>query len=232
MRHEQSLLDRGPVAFAALFVLSTGFWWLYEFFNLVTHNWTYVVPDQPGWTLFRIEKSLCFSTVLPALVETRDLLRTLRPALPQSVADRRPPGPALVGVCVLGVLCIGSALVWPHNAYMLMWFVVFLVLDPLNAATGGRSLLLQIRRGHWGEVAIWSLAGLVCGFFWEMWNSGTAARWVYDTPGVNGAPHLFRMPLPGFLGYAPFAWSAFAFCEAASRLLDLPLLATSTSIEQ
>ncbi|MFE0464667.1 hypothetical protein ACFW1A_35980 [Kitasatospora sp. NPDC058965] len=222
-RTGRSALDRSPLGFAALFLLSSGFWWLYELFNLATHNWAYVVPDQPGPALFRLEKTLCFATVLPALVETADLLRSLRPARPEPADDRTVPRPVLAAVAVLGALCAGAVLVRPHDAYMLMWFVVFLVLDPLNARAGGRSLLVQIRRGHWGEFAVWSLAGLGCGFLWEMWNSGTAAQWIYDTPGVNGAPHLFRMPLPGFAGYLPFAWSAYAVVEAAARVLRLPL---------
>lgn len=48
-----------------------------------------------------------------------------------------------------------------------------------------------------------ALGGLVCGFFWELWNWRSVPYWVYDTPGWDFW-HVFEMPLFGYLGYLPF----------------------------
>ena len=47
------------------------------------------------------------------------------------------------------------------------------------------------------------LAALVCGFFWEMWNFYSLARWTYSIPYVQRF-HLFEMPILGYGGYLPF----------------------------
>jgi hypothetical protein len=47
------------------------------------------------------------------------------------------------------------------------------------------------------------MAALICGFFWEMWNYGSMARWIYNVPYVNRF-HLFEMPVLGYAGYLPF----------------------------
>jgi hypothetical protein len=61
-----------------------------------------------------------------------------------------------------------------------------------------------------------TVSALTCGFFWEMWNGGSAGyHWVYTVPYVGGMPHLFEMPLLGYLGYPPFAWSTYAVCQFA-----------------
>ncbi|MFA5903865.1 MAG: hypothetical protein WC836_07995, partial [Desulfobacula sp.] len=44
---------------------------------------------------------------------------------------------------------------------------------------------------------------LVCGFFWEMFNFYSLARWQYSIPYVQ-VLHLFEMPILGYAGYLPF----------------------------
>jgi hypothetical protein len=51
----------------------------------------------------------------------------------------------------------------------------------------------------------YALAALVCGFFWEMWNWHSLAKWVYDVPYVTRFK-IFEMPLLGYFGYLPFGW--------------------------
>jgi hypothetical protein len=52
-------------------------------------------------------------------------------------------------------------------------------------------------------------AGLICGFFWELWNWGSLPKWLYDVPFAN-RPTLFEMPLLGYGGYLPFALEVYA----------------------
>ena len=48
-----------------------------------------------------------------------------------------------------------------------------------------------------------ALAALICGFFWEMWNFYSLARWTYSVPLVHRF-QIFEMPLLGYAGYLPF----------------------------
>ena len=47
-------------------------------------------------------------------------------------------------------------------------------------------------------------AGLVCGVWWEAWNCFAITKWVYTLPVLN-CFKVFEMPLPGYVGFAPFA---------------------------
>jgi hypothetical protein len=57
-------------------------------------------------------------------------------------------------------------------------------------------------------VALW-LGGLICGFFWELWNFYAFPKWIYHVPFV-GFGHIFEMPFLGYGGYLPFALEIFA----------------------
>ena len=71
-------------------------------------------------------------------------------------------------------------------------------------------------KGDWREIWQVALAGLVCGFFWEMWNFGSLAHWEYSVPYVQRF-EIFHMPLLGYSGYLPFGLE----CLAVARLLDV-----------
>jgi hypothetical protein len=152
---------------------------------------------------------LSFSTVVPAVVETAELVRTF--AWTESLAR----GPRLKlaarpGLCLLaGVAMLGLLLAWPRVFYPLLWLGVLFVLDPLAALLGKRSLGERLARGDWRSAVALALGALVCGFFWELWNSHSYPKWIYQTPGVEFA-YLFEMPLLGYLGYLPFGLELYA----------------------
>jgi hypothetical protein len=60
-----------------------------------------------------------------------------------------------------------------------------------------------IAHGDWQIIVSSALAVLMCGFFWEMWNYYSLAKWVYHIPFVHRF-QLFEMPLLGYAGYLPF----------------------------
>ena len=74
----------------------------------------------------------------------------------------------------------------------------------MNVWRGNRSLLEHTATGDWRPLIALSVAGLACGFFWEMWNYYSYPKWVYHVPFV-GVLHVFEMPLLGYLGYLVFA---------------------------
>jgi len=51
-------------------------------------------------------------------------------------------------------------------------------------------LLAVLTRGDITPVAAYALAALFCGFFWEMPNLYSMARWTYSIPDVGGAAHI------------------------------------------
>ncbi|MGF1431031.1 hypothetical protein [Kitasatospora sp. LaBMicrA B282] len=225
-----SPLTRAGWRYAGVFALSVPFWWAYEGLNLLTGNWTYAPTNwdrSPTWALLY---SLDFATVLPALFVTAELARSFRrTGAPRPVGGQvgepgRIPGPVLraLPAAVLPVLVVLA--VWPNEAYPLLWLVLFLLLDPVNALAGRPSLLADAAHRRWGLLVTLGAAALVCGFFWEMWNSRSALVWAYHVPGLDGTAHLFAMPVVGYLGYIPFMWSAYASYQALQQPLRLPPL--------
>ena len=77
-RRGQSLLSRSPRTFAALFPASAVCWWYFEYLNRFVQNWWYEGVAHFTATHYAIFATLCFSTVLPAIFENRDLLLSFR----------------------------------------------------------------------------------------------------------------------------------------------------------
>jgi len=86
-----------------------------------------------------------------------------------------------------------------------------LILDPINNLLGRKSALAHIAVGDW-RFFVLPLAGLICGFFWEMWNYYALPKWYYTIPYV-GFAKIFEMPLLGYSGYLPFALELFAMYQ-------------------
>lgn len=217
-RAGHSLPVRHPGAFLLLFPISAGFWWVFEYLNELAGNWSYLgTGEQEGWARF-LASSLPFATVLPAVLGVRDLLATF-PRLEAGLdrmpgigaARRRPVAQWLVAAGALGLVGIGLL---PELLYPLLWVAPLLVLVGVQELGGERSLLGVLSAGDWRPVWRAALAGLVCGFFWEMWNWGSLARWEYTVPYVDRF-HLFAMPILGYAGYLPFGLE----CVAAVTLV-------------
>jgi len=89
-----------------------------------------------------------------------------------------------------------------------------MLLISLAALRGEPHTLSGIASGDWRTAASSVLAALLCGIFWETWNFGSYAKWVYDIPYVD-VLHVFEMPLLGYAGYLPFGLT----CAAIGDLL-------------
>jgi hypothetical protein len=213
-----SPLRRGFGRFALLFVYSAPFWWVFEGLNVPVQNWQYSTGPLPtDWPDLLIT-SLDFSTVLPAVLEMAELLATfprLRPRL-------APPqlGPRLPRLAALALVGLGALLLWlpfrfPARAYGLVWLCLIVLLDPLNQLARRKSALGHLLAGDWRFFVVLPLAALGCGFFWELWNSHALVRWSYSVPAMDDMPHLFAMPLPGYLGYLPFGVELFVMYQFA-----------------
>jgi len=97
-----------------------------------------------------------------------------------------------------------------------------LILVPLMHCWSPKvSVLTPIHeRGDYRLLIALSLAGPVCGFFWEMWNFFSLVRWEYQVPFVHFAK-IFAMPFLGYFGYVPFGWECLLIWNIAVLILGL-----------
>jgi len=216
------LRDRFTYLFV-LFIASALFWWYFEFLNRFVQNWHYtgIGTFTPGaYVLFG---TLSFSTVLPAVVSTRDLLATF-PRLTSGLATyiKFPPtNPCRLASAALIVSAIALANIgrWPDYLFPMLWMAPLMVLVSVQALRGEAHVLKGMASGNWRSIWLAALAALVCGFFWELWNWNSLAKWQYAVPFVSRF-QLFEMPLLGYAGYLPFGVTCVALAEVVrSRLI-------------
>ena len=196
-----------PLRFLLLFPASAGFWWFFEYLNRFVQNWYYTGIEGMGPGEYAYYSSLAFATVLPGVLSMIDLLLTF-PALGQGLARCRPihlPSGRWTPLTALAAAGGGLALigVFPDQLFALMWVSPLIIILSIQALAGRRTLLHPLRHGDWRPLVVPALAALACGFFWEMWNYFSLARWTYTIPFVQRF-HLFEMPLLGYGGYLPF----------------------------
>jgi hypothetical protein len=212
-RRGTSILTRSPGSFALLFVYSAPAWWLFEVFNWRTQNWEYLGAGRFGWLAYFLLTTLSFSTVMPAVFETAELVRSAGWIGRLSAGPRlRPTRPLLVGMLGVGLAMVALSMSLPGYFYPFLWGSAFFLAEPVNAWLGRPSLLKYLERGDWRPVVALALGALICGFFWELWNFYSYPKWTYHTPGVEFL-HVFEMPLLGFLGYPPFGLELYALAH-------------------
>jgi hypothetical protein len=218
MRTGTCLLSSRTAYFLALFPLSALFWWFFEYLNRFVQNWYYVGIEDFSPLAYVIHASLCFTTVLPAVLSTEELLasfpRLTRPlAASWVIRDKggRYPALAVFALSALGLAGIGLR---PDYLFPLLWLSPLLLVLSLQKMTGRATILAPLYRGDWRPVWLPALAALCCGFFWELWNFKSHAHWEYSIPFVQGF-HIFAMPVVGYLGYLPFGLE----CKAVGALL-------------
>ncbi|MGD2126314.1 MAG: hypothetical protein PVG99_09555, partial [Desulfobacteraceae bacterium] len=93
--------------------------------------------------------------------------------------------------------------IFPNLLFPLLWISPLLILVSLQALMEERHIFSGLSIGDWRVVLTSALAALVCGFFWEMWNYYSLAKWTYHLPFVHRL-QLFEMPVLGYAGYLPF----------------------------
>lgn len=222
LRRGTSILARSRRGFVKLFLLSAPAWWLFEVINWRTQNWRYVGREQFTDLEYFLLASVAFSTVIPAVFASAELVRSFGWTRRLKNGWRlRPTRGVLLTMTAIGAAMLALLLVWPTYFYPFVWGAAFFLMEPLAATLGRRTLLSHTARGDWRPVVCLALGALLCGFFWEFWNWRAFPKWTYDAPGVNFL-HVFEMPLAGFIGYLPFALELHAFGSLFSRR-PLPL---------
>ncbi len=216
----RSRLHNSPARFFLTLLLSVPLWLVFEAYNLRLANWTYVgLPANRAAALLGYGWS--FATITPAILETADLIeafgwfRPTRPVRLSLSAERI--------ICGVGAVCLIVPIVIPRHvaAYLfaLVWIGFALLLDPINHWLRLPSLLDDLAQGHRCRLYSLILSGWTCGWLWEFWNYWAAAKWHYIFPIFQRAK-IFEMPVPGYLGFLPFALECFVMWVTAISLLD------------
>jgi hypothetical protein len=205
-----------PRYFLSLFPLSAVFWWLFEHLNRFVQNWYYVGVAELTSLEYFFRATIPFSTVLPAVIGTAELL-TSYPAISAGMDRVRSIGPhttkqmswGILIVSSLGLLGIG---LWPNYLFPLVWVGPLLLVVSLLTLAGKPTVLSPLAQGDWQGLWVPALAALICGMFWELWNWKSLAHWEYAIPFVHRF-QLFEMPLLGYVGYLPFGLECVAVAD-------------------
>ncbi|HEY4389257.1 MAG TPA: hypothetical protein VGN34_32845 [Ktedonobacteraceae bacterium] len=219
-RHGTSLIQRMRWRYVGLFVVSSLFWWIFEFLNEAVKNWHYILDGPYTPLAYFLLASLSFSTVLPAVMETAELLWTHKPLRPRLPAGERGPRISLqtfILLEIVGLACFILPWIFPQYCFGLVWLSLIFLLDPLNNFMGRKSMLAHLLMKDW-HFSILPFASLTCGVFWEMWNFFALPKWQYTVPYI-GFWKVFEMPLLGYSGYLPFALELFALYQFVLLLI-------------
>lgn len=213
-----SLLTRSARKYIGLFLVSAPAWWLFEVLNWRMQNWRYDGRELFTDLEYFLLSSLSFSTVIPAVFGTAELLRSTRwlSGLGKGPVIR-PDAPTTRFFAVLGLVTFLAMIAWPHLFFPFFWLSLFFILAPINVWLGHRSLGERTQAGDWRPVVALWVGALICGFFWEMWNWYSYPKWVYQIPWADWL-HIFEMPLLGYGGYLPFGMELFALYHLISGL--------------
>ena len=190
----------------ALLALSIPLWWWFELVNARVGNWEYFgAEERYNRGEYALMSSAAFSTVIPALDAALGL--TVRGG--RSVATWVGSHSNMCWVQIgLGILFQVLVFALPRIFYPFVWVAPFLVVDGLVAYGGGQSLVDDMMRRRWRLMVGVAIGGLLCGFLWEFWNFWSTPKWIYHVPLLDFGK-VFEMPILGYGGYIPFAWSIY-----------------------
>ena len=220
-RTGRSMLTHQPRYVLGLFVFSAAFWWYFEYLNRFVQNWYYVGVGTLTPLQYFVFATLPFATVLPAVAGTYELMRTY-PVFSGGLDSfwrcriRCPRTVAAAALAISSAALAGIAL-WPDILFPVLWVSPVAMMVSLQVLSGSRTVFAPVvERGDWRDIWLYALAALVCGFFWEMWNFHSLAKWIYAVPFVNRF-RVFEMPVLGFAGYLPFGLECAVIADVLRR---------------
>lgn len=219
---------RRPRRFILCFLVSVPIWLFFDWVNFsFLDAWRY--HGLPESLVHRyLGYFLAFGAICPGMFLTAELY--------QQLGLRRLRGSRLVfrPVQIRFIFVLGLAfLIFPFIARnpagsLTLWLAPVLLLDPINHALGGPSIVGDCRTGRWGRMVALMAGGLTCGLLWEFWNYFAAAKWTYNLPFLGSLEgcRYFEMPLAGLPGFLPFGiatWDAFQLVVTILRKVGIPI---------
>jgi hypothetical protein len=213
----KSFMTEHPSRFLLLFPISAIFWWYFEYINCFVQNWYYIGAGFSRLKLFLVS-TLSFSTVLPAVTSISSLLSGYS-WIKKGFTDIwkiQNPMPKFSALLVFIIFSSGLALIglFPTYFFPLVWISPLLIILSLQIFFNEKHIFSDINEGNWSIIVSASVAALVCGGFWEMWNFNSMPKWQYSIPFVHRFL-IFEMPILGYSGYLPFG----LLCVSISNLI-------------
>ncbi|MGZ4956553.1 MAG: mechanosensitive ion channel protein MscS [Methylobacter sp.] len=217
-----SLLAARPQTLLISAAVSLVGWFYFEYFDyFALGDWYYpnsTMPELSHTTVVLLYLT-AYTTVWPAIFEWYTLLNTV-----PGLVNRYSNGPKVVlsgRLMWSGFILMFALVFFPYPLFWVMWIGPLVIFSGQLLRKGIWNPFTAMAEGNWGPVLLIALGTLFNGFFWELWNWGSAHPaqpitnpnyWVYDIPYVN-VIHIFsEMPLLGYMGYMPFgilAWAVF-----------------------
>jgi hypothetical protein len=205
-------------------------WWLaFDLYGLRLRNWYYVmVPPAAGarwlgyWT--------AFATVIPLTMLTHETLLVAGLFRGAKWRPFRVTQARRRALTMAGMACFVLPLALPRCFYPLTWLFAPALIEPWLVGRGVPCLLAEVSEGRPATLLRLLVTGLVVGGLWELFNHGASGRWIYTVPGLERGK-LFEMPVPGFLGFPPFAVGTYSFWTlTATRLGIAPGLSSERMV--
>ena len=221
IRRGHSLLVNRPGEMFYMMILSIVCWLIFEAYNVHIQNWHYEGLPEKLWIRW-LGYGWSFATIFPGLFETTDLIESFGLFKRFRIKIKRVNQPIQWSFIFLGTTFLIVPLLFPsdHAQYMtgMIWVGFILLLDPINYKLNARSILYDWEKREGNKIFYLMLAGLICGFLWELWNFWAEAKWIYDVP-IAQDLKIFEMVLPGYLGFVPFAVECYLMYYFCLRVL-------------
>lgn len=216
-----SLIMSRKEQFIKSLILSALIWWLFEIINFKVGNWGYAGELPTSYVIRKLYGTIAFSTVLPAIIETFELVKTFKLFNKvKLLKHHKITHKFLHNMTILGIIMILLTILWPKYFFPLTWLAFFFILDPINYLHSQPSIIDYWKNGNLKIPLMLIAAGTIAGVLWEFWNYYAVTKWYYEIPFVNFFK-IFEMPILGYLGYGPFAFELFSMYYFA-RSLHLP----------
>jgi hypothetical protein len=216
-----SLIMNKKYHFFTLLILSALIWWLFELLNFKVGNWNYSGILPQNWIVRKLYATIAFSTVLPAVIETYELIRTFNLfSKIKLIKHHKITHKFLYFMTYFGFFTLILSVLFPRYFYPFVWLSFYFILDPINYLHKQPSILRYWKSGNIRKPLALFVSGTICGLLWEFWNYYSVTKWYYNIPFV-GFFKIFEMPILGYLGYGPFAFELFAMYYFV-RSLHLP----------
>jgi hypothetical protein len=206
------LLGRKSHLASVLFWSTVG-WFFYELLNFRLQNWYYIfLPDDRSirW----VSTAVAFATVFPAVFVAEALLNAFGFARDVGWKPLRVTPTFVTRMRWTGAIVMLLVMIWPRYFFALVWGASMLMIEPtVYRRAPENSLLKDLELGKPGRLLRLLAGGAMIGLLWEMLNIKARAKWIYTVPFFEELK-LFEMPVPGFLGFPPFAVECFIIWQA------------------
>jgi hypothetical protein len=213
LKRGEFLLLGKPAFLFSMLGWSTVSWFFYELLNFRLQNWYYVfLPESMAVRWFGT--TVAFATVLPAVFLAEAILASVGFARAVRTKPLRVTPRTLTVMRIAGAAIMALVLAFPRYFFALVWGASMLMIEPVvYRKARDRSLLYDLEQGRPGRLLRLLGGGALIGLLWESLNIGARAKWIYTVPFLENLK-LFEMPVPGFLGFPPFAVECFIIWQA------------------